>query len=259
MNRERDMKRYTGLARRYLGQQRKRTVLTIVAVVLSVALITSAGVFAQSIRELGVENVRERFGGFYGRLSNLSGEEVERLRLHAAVAKAGSLVYVGTASLTPELSVTMIAPDNQWIETQGFALSAGRFPSQPGEVAVERWIFQAARRPASIGDVVKLEVQPVAHERSAGGRSTGQEAPGGNPVPAATGVPAPRELTVVGFIDPSSGGVASGTSTAVVTQSEAAAILPAAPRFTAAFTTRSELEPQEAIASVARSDRKSVV
>lgn len=253
MTRQRTMRRYTGLARRYLGQQRKRTILTIVAVVLSVALITSAGVFAQSIRELGVENVRERFGGFYGRLSNRSAEEVDRLRLHAAVAKAGSLINVGTVSLTPELTVTMIAPDNQWIEMQGLALSAGRFPSQPGEVAVERWIFQAARRPVSVGDVVNLPVHPATRERSAAEGSTGQEAPGGTPVPAGTEVPAQRELTVVGFLDPSSGAVASGTSTAVVTQSEAAAILPGALRFSVAFTTRGELDPQEAIASVARS------
>ncbi|MFW6289117.1 MAG: hypothetical protein ACOC2Q_04995, partial [Spirochaetota bacterium] len=108
------MTRYPGLAGRYLLQQRKRTALTIMAVILSVALITSAGVFAQSIRELGVENIRTRFGGFYAQAEGFTGDEVARMRRHVAVDDVGTTVFVGTMPLTDGLRAYVHAPDEVW-------------------------------------------------------------------------------------------------------------------------------------------------
>lgn len=234
--RHRALRRYSGLAGKYLVQQRKRTSLTIVAVVLSVALITSAGVFAQSIRELAIENVRARFGGFYAQVDGFSADQLRRLRHHLVTETVGSTIVVGTMPLTDELRAFVHAPDRTWIDAMGYHLVDGRFPSGPGEIAIERWLLQAARRPADLGG-------EVAATLVLGGRS----AAGSGPTNAKV------TYTVVGFIAPDAAGIAEGVAAALISQADAHTLLGADARYRAAFTTTDRIAPQEAIATVASS------
>jgi putative ABC transport system permease protein len=233
------MTRYAGLAGRYLQQQRKRTALTIVAVILSVALITSAGVFAQSIRELGVENIRARFGGFYAQAEGFTADELERIRRHAAIDEVGTTVRVGTMPLADDLRAYVHAPDEVWTEKMSYVVADGRMPSGAGEIAVESWLFRAARRPVAVGDEITV---PVVPER------VGAAGEGSGDVPAIRAT-----FEVVGLIAPDAAGISEGVAAALISQRDAHAILGEAAGYRVGFTTTGGLDIQEAVANVAES------
>ncbi len=237
--RAREMTRYSGLSGRYLLEQRKRTALTIMAVILSIALITSAGVFAQSIRELGVQNIRVRFGGFYAQAGGFASDEVARMRRHAVVDEVGTTVLVGTIPLTDDLRAYVHAPDEVWSEKMNYAVVDGRFPAKGGEIAVERWLFQAARRSVSVGDeitvTVSLRPDDMVGEDTVGSRAV------------------ERTFVVVGLIAPNAAGISEGVAAALVSQQDALAVLGEDARYRVGFTTETGFDIQESIANVARS------
>ncbi|MFW6261729.1 MAG: FtsX-like permease family protein, partial [Spirochaetota bacterium] len=233
------MTNYAGLAGRYLMQQRKRTAVTIIAVILSVALITSAAVFAESIRELGVENIRARFGGFYAQAEAFTGEELERMRRHAAVDDVGTSVLVGTMPLADDLRAYVHAPDEVWTEKMNYVVADGRMPSGTGEIAVESWLFRAARRPIAVGDEITVPLVPKRGE-AAGDASVD--------APAVS-----ASFEVVGLITPDAAGLSEGVAAALISQRDAHEILGEQARYRVGFTTRDGLDIQEAVANVAGS------
>ncbi len=245
------MFRYTALAGRYLRRQRRRTALTIFAVILAVALITAAGVFAQGIRELGVENVRSLHGGFYATLEDVTPAEQQRLASHLMTDQAGSTVYLGSAPLTAELQSFVHAPDEVWLDLQGYTLSEGSYPAAPGQIAVERWVFSAARRPVAVGDEVTLTIRAESDDGAVGSGAAGEGAgrPEGAQPPPAT----ERTFTVVGFLTPNSTGVSRGVAEAIVSPAEARSVRGQDAPAVVGFTTKEAYAPQEAIAEVAAS------
>ena len=243
---QRPMSRYTALAGRYLGRQRRRTALTIFAVILAVALITAAGVFAQSIRELGVENVKTRHGGFYASLERVTPAAQERLESHLMTEQVGSTIYLGSAPLTAELQSFVHAPDEVWLDLEGYTLAAGSYPAAPGQIAVERWIFSAARRPVAVGDEVTLTIRADAGDGAAG---EGTSASGDDQTPAAV----ERRFTVVGLLAPNPAGISRGVAEAIVSPAEAREIRGEDVPALVGFTTPGGHEPQDAIVEVAES------
>lgn len=233
----RAMTHYSGLAGKYLLQQRNRSLLTIAAVVMSVALITAAGVFAQSIRELGVENIRARFGSFHAQVENVSGDKIDRLRRHAVIDSLGTTIPVGTIRLTEDLRAVVHAPDMAWLENTNHAVMEGTFPSAAGEIAVERWLLDAAGMSVAVGDQITVTMlladttEPTAEPRS------GQ---------------AEKTFRVVGFIAPDAAGISEGTAAALVSQEEAQSVLGELATYRVGFTVAEGVEIQDGIASVAQ-------
>jgi putative ABC transport system permease protein len=54
------MKSYAEITYRYLKRQKKRTLLTVIGIILSVALITSIGTMVISARDMMIRNEIER-------------------------------------------------------------------------------------------------------------------------------------------------------------------------------------------------------
>ena len=206
---------------------------------MSVALITSAGIFAQSIRQLGIVNISERFGSHYASVEHFTKEDVMKLERHLMTDKVGTAATVGKVPLSEGLSTIIQAPDADWIRLKGYDLEEGRYPDSPGEIAVEGWIYRAARNPVDIGSRITLTI-----------RMNGNSEDGENRTGPGT---AEYSFTVVGLLVPDPAGITRGAARSVVSQEQAKNILGSSIHYKAAFTTKKEFEPQEAIFAVADS------
>jgi putative ABC transport system permease protein len=202
---------------------------------MSVALITSAGIFAQSIRELGEQNIRNRFGNYYASAERLSQKQVDKISRHVMTDTVGTSIPVGTAGLAADLSLFLEAPDEMWTDLYGFDLEQGRFPEKAGEIVIEKWLFKAAGIPAEIGASVQLSVEISAPDET--GRDSTRMIE--------------RQFTVVGYLVPNHTGITSRAARAFISQSEAENIIDDTLYYRTAFTTKKEFDPQAAIKSVA--------
>jgi putative ABC transport system permease protein len=155
MNRQ-PLSRYATLARRYLVAQRKRTALTIGAVIMAVALVSSAAIFGESLKRWLVTDVAARHGGFHITYHGASTEQLGQLRQDPRVDLLGTTILVAEVLLMTDLTAYVHAPDRQWMASMSTGLTAGEVPSGPGEIAVEAWSFAAAGRPVAVGDQIEV-------------------------------------------------------------------------------------------------------
>lgn len=219
----------SGLSWRYLKTQKRRTVLTVVAVGLSIALITAAGILGQSIRNLGIQQVRARSGSYYATYLDLTEEEAATVGAHVLTDQAGRTTVVGSFPVAEDYSVVVQAPDREWMSATNVSVSVGTFPQSAGEVAVEPWVYDAAGMDVAPGDEIEVTIT------TAGGHTT-------------------REgFRVVGLLASRSLAIAEGRAQAIIHPEQAREILGDSIRYYVGVTTVPGIEPRTAVDRIAES------
>jgi putative ABC transport system permease protein len=219
--------RYQSLAPRYLRAHLKRTLLTILGVVLSVALACAGGLFGESIAANGLQNIRLRSGAFHAVLRGVSATQIERLSAHAKVDSYGYELDAGYASLGG-VFMAVFGADPGYADSMHIVVKQGRLPISPGEIALDGYILKAAGRNAVVGETLTLDVVRT------------------------TGLSVRRSFTITGFLEPRSVLQAAGAGMAVVSIQEAADILGGGePLYNAVFTVKRSLPIQQSIREIA--------
>jgi len=225
-----------GLASRYLRAHVKRTLLTILGVVLSVALICAASHFGRALMDKGIEEAKLSKGSFYATIEGLDRARVDRLAGNAKVEEVGYSLEAGVAVVGDSLALMVIGGDPVFLRGMNLAVTRGRLPSRPGEIAVESWVGSTMGRPVSIGSTIELRI------------AVRNAADGAFPRTVR------RSFTVTGLLDGWKTTQAQGRGFGIVSLSEAEDILGAdGASYMASFTTRSGLPVQKTIAEIGAS------
>ena len=225
--------RYTSLSRRYLAVHLKRTLLTILGVVLSVALMCAGGLFMESLKARALENVKLTYGSFHAFMEGISRDQAERLALNARVEEAGLALEMGLVGTAGSRKLVIFGADAAYRKAMGISVIQGRFPETEGEIAAEAWTLKTGGEPLGLGEAVTLAVMMPASAEAPQGSLT------------------VRTFTVTGFLEPRRRSLAFGAGLAVVTLAEAEKARGPYFMYTAGFTLREGLPLQESIKAVA--------
>jgi len=150
------MRHYGGMAARYLKQQRRRTILTIVGIVLSVALISALGTMGQTLKDNMILNTEYESGSFYYGYEKPTSELYETLSKHLLVDRLGIYRKGEDTSLANSLTVQVDTVDQGGFKLLPIHLHEGRLPSAVNELAVEQWILDRLPGNPKLGDSVTL-------------------------------------------------------------------------------------------------------
>jgi putative ABC transport system permease protein len=227
-----------GLAGRYLRAHLKRTLLTILGVVLSVALVCASGLFGRAIIEKGIEGVRLTYGAFYAMATGLTEAQVSQLAANAKADEVGASVEAGYAMVSDTMALAVIGGDAGFRTAMHLVAIAGRLPTGPGEIAIETWVAGtpgAAGIPRTLAVGSRLELTVV--------------------IPDASGLGAvPRtareSFVVTGLLEGWHMTQAQGRGIGLVSIEEARRLGGGQARYTAGFTVRKGLPIQKSIAEI---------
>ncbi|XID91849.1 ABC transporter permease [Paenibacillaceae bacterium WGS1546] len=136
------MKSYGAMAGRYLKRQRKRTLLTIVGIILSAALISALGTMAQSLKDNVILNTEYTDGSFHFGYDGSTLELYDTLKNHALVDRLGVYRPGEPTFLDDTIAVQTNAVDEGGFGLLPIHVGEGRLPASPDEIAIERWIFE---------------------------------------------------------------------------------------------------------------------
>ncbi|MCX7749523.1 MAG: ABC transporter permease [Clostridia bacterium] len=152
------MKSYLGLVPRYLKKQYKRSVLTIVGIILSVALITATGVIGATLKQNLIESTKIISGPQHAAFVNLDHRQHNLLKSYAKVEKAGGNIFAGVLK-REDINFTMGIEgcDTEMIEMAGRTFIKGGFPKGKGEIALEEWALEELSIKPVIGQKVRLK------------------------------------------------------------------------------------------------------
>lgn len=166
------MRDYRQLTYRYLKVQKKRTLLTIIGIILSVALITSIGTMVISARDMMIKNEIERNGDYHAIFLATPSDKVNNIRNYVGVENSALTSEIGTGILAritnDERQQNPESPPYRYVNIKGYdkdafdmlpiSLKEGRLPQNEDEILLEYWVADYMPNSPKIGDVITLPI-----------------------------------------------------------------------------------------------------
>ncbi|MEF8682609.1 UNVERIFIED_CONTAM: FtsX-like permease family protein [Bacillus cereus] len=147
---------YKQLSRRYLKGNKKRTILTLIGIVLSVSLISTIGLFMNGTQISQIENTKKRQGySFHAVVLNYDESILKKIKYNSQIESFG-LMSQGETVQVGEAAVQMNFADDNALEFLKYSIIKGRLPSNEQEVAVDPWVLPYIKENIQIGDSFEL-------------------------------------------------------------------------------------------------------
>lgn len=147
---------YKSLTLRYLKASKKRTMLSIIGIVLSVALISTIGLFFYNIQLTQIKDIKQSRGSYHLMYKEVDEDLVNKIANNPKVSKYG-LYYQGEKiNIDESLTVMDVKTTENAAELLPVTFSEGRFPSNENEIALEKWVLEDIDKQIKLGDKVKI-------------------------------------------------------------------------------------------------------
>ena len=149
------MKILNRLTIEHLKHNKRRTVVTIIGIILSTALMVGIGLLFSTLRDNAIKTTKE-YSGSHHVSFEMSYDKIDELEKQSSVKEFSYTSKVGYALVNDEDSYEsyyrIISADNNYLE--GINLFKGRLPKNENEIIVEK----DASSNLKINDTVKMEV-----------------------------------------------------------------------------------------------------
>lgn len=148
---------------RSLKENRKRTAVTIVGIILATALITAVACMAESFRASMIAHQKAQRGDFHYLFSNVEAENLKFFENNSGVERIGLAQELGYTVLEgcrnqDKPYLYLRAVDESGIRSMALRLTEGRMPQDSGELVIGRHIRSNGGVDLKVGDVLTLTV-----------------------------------------------------------------------------------------------------
>ncbi len=148
---------YKTLSWRYLKDNKKRTILTIIGKILSVALITSICTFILTVQNSMLENTKKTIGAFHVAITNVSENEINKIETNPKVNSIGVMVSEDAVPFIKNKSIQLNYLNEAALKLMNVNLEEGQLPKNDNEIVIERWILRYFNEEIKVGDGVKIQ------------------------------------------------------------------------------------------------------
>ncbi|GED56672.1 hypothetical protein BFO01nite_08040 [Brevibacillus formosus] len=150
---------YKQLGSKYLKGNMKRTILTLIGIVLSVALISTVGLFMKGSQLSQIENIKKINGfSFHLGISNYDEALLNKIKYNPQIASYGLMSQGGIVPVG-EVTVQKNFADHSAMEFLTYSLVDGRLPANEREAVVDSWMLPYLKKGLQIGDSFELDGQ----------------------------------------------------------------------------------------------------
>lgn len=151
------------LSIRNLKLNKKRTISTIIGIILSVALICAVASMALSFQATLVENAKNELGYYHIELKDVKEEEIKSIRNNRDIKDIYQIKRCGYAKLIGSKNkekpyVRLNSMEEETFKNLSFKLIEGRFPNDSRELVISNTINSNAKLNYKIGDTIELDV-----------------------------------------------------------------------------------------------------
>lgn len=154
------MKNYTGLIPRYLKKQPRRSLMTILGIVLAVALITSVGIMGKSIQNAQIESIEKAQGSHHACIKGLTRKQADILKNHAKIGQTGVVSLAGSHDIPDnDISILVGSWDKNAVEMRNITLVSGKLPEKGNEIILEEVVLGKLGLEPRVGEKVKLDIK----------------------------------------------------------------------------------------------------
>ncbi|MRZ79445.1 FtsX-like permease family protein [Paeniclostridium sordellii] len=152
------MNLYTSLTLRYLKENKKRTIVTIIGIILSTSLICGIGNIFESFMDYQIRETINRKGAFYATFHDIKKEDVDKITKSSGISKSSISDNLGYSKLSNEKKnlVQVKAFDKNGFEGYQIKLKEGRFPTNSNEIVLSERAMPLIDK--KVGDSINLNI-----------------------------------------------------------------------------------------------------
>jgi len=150
----------TKLTKRNLKLNKKRTIGTIIGIVLSVALICALSGMFNSFQETLIQNAINERGNFHIALETINREQLSKYELNkdikfiSALYELGDSKYLNSSEDSPYITVYSI--NQEGFDTLSYTIIDGNFPKNSNEIVISKKM--ALQSKLKVGDYLELNI-----------------------------------------------------------------------------------------------------
>ena len=161
---------FNKLTVRSLKLNKKRTIGTIIGIILSTALICAVAGMATSLQKSMVATTIKDTGYYHLKLSNVTDEDVEKFKTNRDVKDVNSVNDIGYSYFEGSTNnnrpyIHLFSMDETSFYNMCLGLLEGRYPTNSNEIAINEDILENSSKEYKIGDKITLNLG----DRYAGG------------------------------------------------------------------------------------------
>lgn len=158
---------FSRITAKTMAQSRTRTIVTIIGVILSTAMITAVTTFGVSFQKFLVDFSISRDGNWHVCITSLAAERAEEIKKMGEVKSAATVTELGYALFAP---IKETSPDIPYLYVQALSgealkmlpmkLAEGRLPENDEEVVIPAYLQanEGEEQKTEIGDTLTLEL-----------------------------------------------------------------------------------------------------
>ena len=146
-----------------LKLNKKRTIGTLVGIILSVALICAVAGMATSLRQSLIQTASSNTGYWHLKLSNINKEDIEKLKNNRDIKDLNIINDVGYAKLENSQNenrpyIHLYSLDEKSFNNMELELVEGTYPQNSNEIAICKSIIDDAQVDLKIGDTITFNI-----------------------------------------------------------------------------------------------------
>ncbi|MEG2935099.1 MAG: FtsX-like permease family protein [Clostridium sp.] len=148
---------YKAISGRYLKSNKKRTALTIIGIILSVALITSICTFILTVQNSMIEQRIKEVGAFHAVVENATRADIDKLEINPKIDKLGFGKSEEPVQFIKDKLIGINHLNESGFELMNVQLDEGEIPKKDNEIAIERWILRYFENGIKVGDEIEIK------------------------------------------------------------------------------------------------------
>ncbi|MBU3177496.1 ABC transporter permease [Clostridium estertheticum] len=147
---------YKQLTGKYLKKNKKRTILTIIGIMLSVALISTIGLFFKGMQDAEIQDAINSGGSYHIAFQKTNEKLISKIVNNPKVSRFGFYTMSKEINIGNKLNVNIITATDKALELFPFNAKVGRLPEKQNEIVMEKWVSSHIDKNAKVGGKIKV-------------------------------------------------------------------------------------------------------
>ncbi|KPI50210.1 ABC transporter permease [Clostridioides difficile] len=147
----------TKIAKSNLKQNKSKSILIIITIILSTLMLSSIGIYIVDAGTYQKENTIKYSGNYQGILANVDEKQANILSNHADVELTGKMNGVGFEKLEDDSNISLAYMNEDALKLNNFEFVKGKLPTKENEIVLDRGALKAlGYSNKNLGEKIKI-------------------------------------------------------------------------------------------------------
>ncbi|CCL49968.1 FtsX-like permease family protein [Clostridioides difficile] len=156
----------TKIAKSNLKQNKSKSILIIITIILSTLMLSSIGIYIVDAGAYQKENTIKYSGNYQGILANVDEKQADILSNHADVELTGEMNGVGVEKLEDDSNISLAYMNEDALKLNSFEFIKGKLPSKENEIVLDSGALKAlGYKNKDLGEKIKISYDDYKNDK----------------------------------------------------------------------------------------------